>query len=128
MNAIELLDERNSVTEQDVLCLGFQLTRLPIWQLDPKSMILMALLLGLQRRMFSGLRSQWIICSSGVDRYSNARQSCCANLRVKFRETPRKLVLRRRSYRLYESSSNTKHKWFLHIKWRFRRTGKRTKT
>lgn len=75
--------------------------------------------LGLQRRMFSGLRSQWIMLSLGVERKSSAVHSCCANLRVRLSETPRKLVLRSRSYRLYDNNSNTRHKWFLHMKWRF---------
>ena len=97
-------------------------TRCPSWHELPKSTILMAERLGLQRRMFSGLRSQWMMDSSGVDRKSSAVQSCCANLRVRFSETPRKLVLRSRSYRLYDSSSNTRHRWLRHIKCRFKRT------
>ena len=57
-------------------------------------MILMALLLGLQSKMFSGFRSQWMTLISGVERNSRAVHSCWANLRVRLRETPRKLVLR----------------------------------
>lgn len=48
------------------------LTLCPSWQDDPKSTILMADLLGLQRRMFSGFRSQWMIDSSGVAKNNNA--------------------------------------------------------
>lgn len=48
------------------------LTLCPSWQEDPKSTILMADLLGLQRRMFSGFRSQWMIDSSGVAKNNNA--------------------------------------------------------
>ena len=77
--------------------------------------------------MFSGLRSQWIILSSGVERNSNAVHNCWANLRVRLSETPRKLVLRNKSYRLYDSSSNTKHRWLRHMKWRFNRTVKSKK-
>lgn len=76
------------------------LTRCPSWQELPKSTILMADLLGLQSRMFSGLRSQWMMLSSGVARKSSAVHSCWANLRVRFRDTPRKLVFLSRSYRL----------------------------
>jgi len=54
--------------------------------------------------------------SSGVARNNNAVHSCCANFLVKFNDTPRKFVFRKRSYRLYDNSSNTKHKWFLNIK------------
>lgn len=64
----------------NVLCqanLEFQrvrmlLTLCPSWQDDPKSTILMADLLGLHSRMFSGFRSQWMIDSSGVARNNNA--------------------------------------------------------
>lgn len=55
------------------------LTLCPSWQEDPKSTILMADLLGLQRRMFSGFRSQWMIDSSGVAKNNNAvnkKKSC----------------------------------------------------
>lgn len=48
------------------------LTLCPSWQEDPKSTILMADLLGLHSRMFSGFRSQWMIDSSGVARNNNA--------------------------------------------------------
>lgn len=48
------------------------LTLWPSWQEDPKSTILMADLLGLHSRIFSGFRSQWIIDSSGVARNNNA--------------------------------------------------------
>lgn len=78
--------------------------------------------------MFSGLRSQWMIFSSGVERNSSAVQSCCENFRVRLRETPRKLVLRNRSYRLYERSSNTRQRWLRHMKWRFSRTGENGNT
>ena len=44
------------------------LTLCPSWQELPKSTILIALLLGLQSKMFSGFKSQWIILSSGVER------------------------------------------------------------
>jgi hypothetical protein len=57
----------------------------------------MALRLGLQRRMFSGFRSQWMIFISGEERKRRAVAICCANFRVKLSETPRKLVLRSRS-------------------------------
>lgn len=50
----------------------FVLTLCPSWQEDPKSTILMADLLGLHSRMFSGFRSQWMIDSSGVARNNNA--------------------------------------------------------
>lgn len=96
-----------------------ELTLCPSWHELPKSTILIADLLGLHKRIFSGLRSQWIMLSSGVDRNSKAVHSCCANLRVRFRETPRKLVLRSKSYRLYDSSSKTRHRWLRHMKCRF---------
>jgi len=73
------------------------LTRLPSWHELPKSTILIAERFGLQSRMFSGLRSQWIMLSSGDARNSSAVHSCWANLHVRFSETPRKLVLRSRS-------------------------------
>lgn len=97
-------------------------TLCPSWHELPKSTILMALLLGLQRRMFSGFRSQWMMLSSGVARKSSAVHSCWANFRVRLSETPRKLVFRSRSYRLYESISNTRQRWFRNMKWRFRWT------
>lgn len=82
----------------------------------------MALLLGLQRRMFSGFRSQWMMLSSGVARKSSAVHSCWANFRVRLSETPRKLVFRSRSYKLYDSISNTRQRWFRNMKCRFRWT------
>lgn len=110
---------------------SIELTRCPSWHELPKSTILMADLLGLQSNMFSGFRSQCIMFSSGVLRNNSAVQSCCANLRVRFSETPRKFVFLSRSYRLYESSSNTRHRWLRHIKWRLsltkQKTGKREK-
>lgn len=48
------------------------LTLCPSWQEEPKSTILIADLLGLHSRMFSGFRSQWMIDSSGVARNNNA--------------------------------------------------------
>ena len=96
-NMVVLMSE-NQPINQDARC--DKLTLWPSWQELPKSTILMADLFGLHKRMFSGLRSQWIILSSGVDRKSRAVQSCWANLRVKLSETPRKLVFRNRSYRL----------------------------
>lgn len=103
------------------------LTRCPNWQELPKSTILIADRFGLHRRMFSGFKSQCIIFSSGVDRKSNAVHSCCANFLVRFNDTPRKLVFRNRSYRLYDSNSNTKHRWFLHMKCLFNLTEKKKK-
>lgn len=50
----------------------WMLTLCPSWQEDPKSTILMADLLGLHNRMFSGFRSQWMIDNSGVARNNNA--------------------------------------------------------
>lgn len=52
-------------------------------------------------------------------RNSSAVHNCCANLRVRLSDTPLKLVLRSRSYKLYDNSSNTRHRWFRHIKWHF---------
>ena len=75
--------------------------------------------------MFSGFKSQWIIFSSGVDKYSNAVHICCANFLVKFNDTPLKFVFRSKSYKLYDNSSNTKHKWFLYIKCLLSRTVER---
>lgn len=98
------------------------LTLCPNWHELPKSTILMADRLGLQRRIFSGFKSQWMMLSSGVDRNSRAVHSCWANFRVRLRETPLKFVLRSRSYKLYDNSSNTRHKWFLHIKCLFNLT------
>lgn len=54
------------------MCVRTLLTLCPSWQEDPKSTILMADLLGLHSRMFSGFRSQWMIDSSGVARNNNA--------------------------------------------------------
>ena len=102
------------------------LTLCPSWQELPKSTILMALRLGLQSRMFSGLRSQWMTLSSGVARKSRAVHSCCANFLVRLSDTPRKLVFRSRSYRLYESSSNTRQRWFLYMKFLFSFTVRRS--
>ena len=98
------------------------LTLLPSWQELPKSTIFIALRLGLHKRMFSGFRSQCMMFSSGVARNSSAVQSCWANFLVRLRETPRKLVLRNRSYRLYDSSSNTRHRWLRNMKCLFRVT------
>lgn len=102
-------------------------TLCPSWQELPKSTILMALLLGLQRRMFSGFRSQWMMLSSGVAKKSSAVHSCWANFRVRLSETPRKLVFRRRSYRLYESISNTRQRWLRNMKCLFRWTAEKKK-
>lgn len=102
-------------------------TLCPSWHELPKSTILMALLLGLQRRMFSGFRSQWMMLSSGVARKSSAVHSCWANFRVRLSETPRKLVFRSRSYKLYDSISNTRQRWLRNMKWRFRWTAKKQK-
>lgn len=76
------------------------LTLWPSWHELPKSTILIALRLGLHKRMFSGLRSQCMMFSSGVARNSSAVHSCWANLRVKLRDTPRKFVFRNKSYKL----------------------------
>lgn len=73
------------------------LTLCPTWQELPKSTIRTALRFGLHNRMFSGLRSQWITLISGIERNNRAVQSCWANLRVRFSETPRKFVLRNNS-------------------------------
>lgn len=97
-------------------------TLCPSWHELPKSTILMALLLGLQRRMFSGFRSQWMMLSSGVARKRSAVHSCWANFRVRLSDTPRKLVFRSRSYKLYESISNTRQRWLRNMKWRLRWT------
>ena len=65
-----------------------RLTRLLRKQEDPKSTTRMAERLGLQRRMFSGLRSQWMMPRSGRDKKASAVHNCCANFRVKFNDTP----------------------------------------
>ena len=39
-------------------------------------MILMALLFGLQRSIFSGFKSQWMMLISGEDKNNKAEQSC----------------------------------------------------
>ena len=118
-------------------------TRWPIWHELPKSTILIADLLGLTKRMFSGFRSrrmtrsftrpttwchlpQWRTLRSGWERNRSAERSCSANFRVRFNETPRKFVLRNRSYRLYDSNSKTRHRWFRKVKFRFNFTRKRT--
>ena len=74
---------------------------------------------GLHKRIFSGLRSQCMIFNSGHDKNSSAVAICWANFLVKLSDTPRKLVFLNKSYRLYDNSSNTKHKWFRHMKWCF---------
>lgn len=51
-----------------------------------------------------------MMLSSGVARNSNAVQSCWANFRVRFKETPLKFVFLNKSYRLYDSISNTKQR------------------
>lgn len=118
-------------------------TRWPIWHELPKSTILIADLLGLTKRMFSGFRSrrmtksfprtttrchlpQWRTLRSGWERNRSAERSCSANFRVRFNETPRKFVLRNRSYRLYDNNSKTRHRWFRKVKFRFNFTRKRT--
>lgn len=100
-------------------------TLCPSWQELPKSTILMALLLGLHSRMFSGFRSQWMMLSSGVARNSSAVHNCWANFRVRFKETPLKFVFRNKSYKLYDSISNTKQRWFRNMKCRFKCTEER---
>lgn len=72
-------------------------TLCPSWQELPKSTILIALLFGLQRSMFSGFKSQWIIFRSVLDKNINAVHICWANFLVKFKDTPRKLVFLNRS-------------------------------
>lgn len=94
-------------------------TRCPKRHEEPKSTILMAERFGFTSSMFSGFRSQWITVMFSCDRKLSAAHSCWANLRVRFSETPRKFVFRNSSYRLYESSSNTRHRWFRNMKWRF---------
>lgn len=51
-----------------------------------------------------------MILSSGVARNSSAVQSCWANFRVRFKETPLKFVFRNKSYKLYDNISNTKQR------------------
>jgi hypothetical protein len=65
---------------------------------------------------------QWRTLSSGCDRKSNADNNCNANLRVKLSDTPRKFVLRNKSYKLYDNNSNTRHKWLRNVKCRFNLT------
>jgi len=103
------------------------LTLCPSWHELPKSTILIALLLGLHNKMFSGFKSQWIIFSSGVDRYSKAVHICWANFLVRFNETPLKFVFLSKSYKLYDKSSKTKHKWFLYMKCLLSRTVEKKK-
>jgi len=50
--------------------------------------------------MFSGFRSQCMMDRSGVDRNNKAVHSWAANLRVRFKETPLKLVFLIKSYKL----------------------------
>lgn len=68
-----------------------------------------------------------MILSSGVARKSSAVHICCANFLVRFNETPLKLVFRNKSYRLQDSISKTKHRWFRNMKWRFKCTLKKRK-
>ena len=105
------------INPQNQSWLKKSLTRWPSWHELPKSTIFIALRFGLHNRMFSGFKSQWMMLKSLDTKNISAVHNCCANLRVKFKETPRKLVLRRRSYKLYDKSSNTRHKWFRCIKW-----------
>lgn len=67
------------------------------WQELPKSTILIALLLGLHKRIFSGFKSQWIMLSSGVAKNNNAVHNCWANFLVKFSDTPLKFVFLNKS-------------------------------
>jgi hypothetical protein len=60
-------------------------------QEEPKSMILMALLLGCLNKIFSGLRSQWMMSTSSRERNSRPFKICFANFRTSERETPRNL-------------------------------------
>ena len=73
---------------------------LVLWQELPKSMSLIADRLGLHSRMFSGLRSQWMIPFSGFARKANALSNWRANLRTRLSDTPLKDVLRSSSYKL----------------------------
>ena len=66
--------------------------------------------------------------NSGVARNNNAVHNCWANLRVKFKETPLKFVFRNKSYKLYDRSSNTKHRWLLNVKCLFNFTENRNNT
>ena len=116
--------------------------RWPIWHELPKSTILIADRFGLTKRIFSGFRSihreknwlidifksdipQWRTFNSGCDRKSKADNNCKANFRVKLSDTPRKFVLRNRSYKLYDNNSNTRHKWLRNVKCRFNLTEKK---
>ena len=71
---------------------------------DPKSIILMPDFSGLFNRIFSGLRSQWIMSCSL--RYFKACKIWMANLLIKESEKPQKLLLLMNSYKLIEKSSN----------------------
>lgn len=68
---------------------------------------------------------QWRTFSSGWERKSNADNNCKANLRVKFSDTPRKFVLRNKSYKLYDNNSKTRHRWLRNVKCRFNFTRER---
>ena len=52
----------------------------------------------------------------------NVKHTCVANFLVRLRLTPLKQVFFKRSYRLNDSNSNTRHKWLRKWKWRFNRT------
>ena len=82
-------------------------------------MILIALLFGLQRRIFSGFRSEWMTDRLGEERKRRAVSSWVANLRVRVRETPWNWVFFSSSYRLQDSSSNTRQRWLRNTKCRF---------
>lgn len=47
------------------------------------------------------------------------KKTCCPNFLVRLSETPWKSVFLNKSYKLYERSSNTRHKWLRHMKWVF---------
>ena len=109
----------------------------PSWQDDPKSMSLISLRFGLISKIFSGFKSQWmtekyfflfsssktslsddtcpmrqinLLESSGFESSFSEWHNCWANFLVRLRETPLKLVLRKRSYKLLLKSSKTRHR------------------
>jgi hypothetical protein len=87
----------------------YEYIRLLDRQDDPKSITFTPDFLGCLSKMFSGFRSQWMMSTSGRAKNDNAFNTCLANLRIKFNETPPNCVFLSNSYRFNDSISNTRH-------------------
>ncbi len=84
-------------------------TRSDSKQEDPKSMMRMVGFVGYLRRMFSGLRSQWMMCCEA--RNLSVVSACDAMRRMSMSDMPLKLLILRYSYKFTDRGSKVMHRW-----------------